>query len=212
MQLVLLILAGFGALLFIISFLSYVASGFRHHFVTGVISILPVLNIITLPSLWYKSSRKFIVGCIGLIIFIIAWFLGADKGIQNLMSDQNSSVTEGVAVSSAPISTQQNTSSSNPSIAVSAPIKPRPSRSYNESEMIDLPIKALYKMGFDVVPVNQINTLKGRIVQITKTDNVQIEGRIKSISPGSVILEGLFENELPIASIKQLKLMVKKAK
>jgi len=211
MQLALLILAGLGALLFIISYLGYVASGFKHHFVTGIISTLPVLNIITLPSLWHKSSRKFIVGFIGLVIFIAAWFLGADKGIQNLISDQGSSVTEEVVVNSAASNSQQNSTGSDTPAVVSAPIKSSRALSYNEGEMLDLPIKALYKMGFDVVPVNQINTLQGRIVQITKTDNVQIEGRIKSISPGSVILEGLFENELPLASIKQLKLMVRKA-
>ena len=211
MQLALLILAGLGALLFIISYLGYVASGFKHHFVTGIISTLPVLNIITFPSLWYKSSRKFIVGFIGLVIFIAAWFLGADKGIQNLISDQGSSVTEEVVVNSAASNSQQNSTGSDTPAVVSAPIKSSRALSYNEGEMLDLPIKALYKMGFDVVPVNQINTLQGRIVQITKTDNVQIEGRIKSISPGSVILEGLFENELPLASIKQLKLMVRKA-
>ncbi|MEH6457430.1 MAG: hypothetical protein V7749_13955 [Cocleimonas sp.] len=220
MQLALTILAGLGALLFIISFLGYVISGFRHHFVTGLISTLPVLNIITLPSLWDKSSRKFIVGLIGLIIFIGAWFLGADKGIKNLISRQDSSRTEEVVISSAPSSNNQQQSANSSSSAglvntnkiEVAPIKPHSSMNFNEGEMLDLPTKALYRMGFDVVPVNQINTLQGRIVQITTSEDVQIEGRIKSVSPGSVILDGLFENELPLASIKQLKLMVKKAK
>ena len=212
MQLALLILAGLGALLFIISFLGYVISGFRHHFVTGLIATLPVLNIITLPSLWHKSSRKFIVGLIGLIIFIGAWFLGADKGIQNLLSRQVSSVSkEVVVISAAPSNSNQQSTTTNEAVVESLPIKSNRSQSLNEGDMLDLPKKALYKMGFDIVPVSQINTLQGRIVQITKTDNTQIEGRIKSISPGSVILDGLFENELPLASIKQLKLMVKKA-
>jgi len=212
MQLALLILAGLGALLFIINFLGYVISAFRHHFVTGLIATLPVLNIITLPSLWHKSSRKFIVGFLGLIIFLGAWFLGADKGMKNLVSHQGSSTTEKVVISSAPSNnSQQNTTTTDTPTKVSTPTKPNRTSSYNEGDMLDLPIKALYKMGFDVVPVNQINTLQGRIVQITRTDNVQFEGRIKSVSPGSVVLEGLFENELPLASIKQLKLMVKKA-
>ena len=83
--------------------------------------------------------------------------------------------------------------------------------SYNEDNMFELPAKALYKLGFDIVPINQLSTLKGRIVQITKNNNELIEGRVKKIAPGSVIVDGLFENELPIASIKELKLMVKKA-
>ena len=212
MQLALLILAGLGALLFIISFLGYVISGFRHHFVTGLIATLPVLNIITLPSLWHKSSRQFIVGLIGLIIFIGAWFLGADKGIQNLLSRQGSSVSkEVVVISAAPSNSSQQSTITNEQVVESLPIKSNRSQSLNESDMLDLPKKALYKMGFDIVPVSQINTLLGRIVQITKTDNTQVEGRIKIVASGSVILEGLFENELPLASIKQLKLMVKKA-
>ncbi|MGK0271228.1 MAG: hypothetical protein ACI88H_001885 [Cocleimonas sp.] len=210
MQLALLILAALGALLFIISYLGYVVSGFKHHFVTGLISTLPVLNIITLPSLWDKSSRKFIVGLIGLIIFIGAWFLGADKGIQNLISGQSNTSNEKVIISVAPNNKSGGTKNTNSSIVTTLPIKSKRTTSLNESNMLDLPNKALYKMGFEVVPVSQISTLQGRIVQITKTDNLQIEGRIKNVSPGSVILEGIFENELPIASIKQLRLMVKK--
>lgn len=208
MQLALLILSGLGALIFLISFLGYVVSGFRHHFVTGLIATLPVLNIITLPSLWDKNSRKFVVGFVGLLIFIGAWFLGADKGIQNLISDQKNSNNEEVIISAKP----NNNNSANIEPAVSfSPAKTNRSVSLDEEDMLQLPIKALYKMGFDVVPVNQISTLQGRIVQITKTDDTQIEGRIKSVSPGSVILDQGFENELPLASIKQLKLMVKKA-
>ncbi len=206
MQLAILILAGFGAFLFIISYLAYVISGFKHHFVTGLIATLPVLNVITLPSLWDKSSRKFITGLIGLIIFIAAWFLGADKGIQNLISGSTNTGNETIISSAVPNSQSTNTLSEN-----SAPAILNRAMSLNESNMQDLPNKALYKMGFEVVPVSQISTLQGRIVQITKTDNLKVEGRIKSISPGSVVLEGLFENELPIASIKQIKLMVKKA-
>ena len=212
MQLALIILAGLGALLFIISFIAYVISGFRHHFVTGLISTLPVLNIITLPSLWHKSSRKFITGFIGLIIFIGAWLLGADKGIQNLISQQSISNNDAVMVNNVTNNAQKNSNSTNNPSTKPTVIKSNRSLALNEEDMIDLPKKALYRMAFDVVPVGQINTLHGRIVQITTTDNANIEGRIKSVSPGSVVLEGLFENELPLASIKQLKLMVKKAK
>lgn len=208
MQLALLIFAGLGAVLFLVSFVAYAISGFRHHFVTGIISMLPVLNIITLPSLWYKSSRKFIVGFIGLIIFILAWLLGADQGIQNLLSRQDKPIDN----ASLNVATTQN-NQQKPSVLNTSSVAVTPNRSLllNEENMIDLPKIALYKMAFDTVPVNQISNLQGRVVQIIKTDSSRIEGRIKSVSPGSVVLEGLFENELPISSIKQLKLMVKKS-
>ena len=208
MQLALLIFAGLGAVLFLVSFVAYAISGFRHHFVTGIISMLPVLNIITLPSLWYKSSRKFIVGFIGLIIFILAWLLGADQGIQNLLSRQDKPI-DNASLNVA--TTQKN--QQKPSVLNTSSVAVTPNRSLllNEENMIDLPKIALYKMAFDTVPVNQISNLQGRVVQIIKTDSSRIEGRIKSVSPGTVVLEGLFENELPISSIKQLKLMVKKS-
>ena len=208
MQLALLIFAGLGAVLFLVSFVAYAISGFRHHFVTGIISMLPVLNIITLPSLWYKSSRKFIVGFIGLIIFILAWLLGADQGIQNLLSRQDKPI-DNASLNVA--TTQKN--QQKPSVLNTSSVAVTPNRSLllNEENMVDLPKIALYKMAFDTVPVNQISNLQGRVVQIIKTDSSRIEGRIKSVSPGTVVLEGLFENELPISSIKQLKLMVKKS-
>ncbi len=56
--------------------------------------------------------------------------------------------------------------------------------------MLGLPSKALYSMQFDPVPVNQISTLQGRIVKITNLQNEQIEGRVKSVTASSVVVEG----------------------
>lgn len=210
MQLALTILAGLSALIFIFCFIGYVLSGFKHHFVTGLISMLPVLNIVTLPSLWDKNSRKFLTGLIALVITSSAWFMGADNGFQNLVSRGNLSTNEEVVIISTPnTATDSKTQlSNNPQTSSSIT---KTSYNYDEEDMFALPSKALYVMGFDIVPINQISSLKGRIVQITKNNNELIEGRVKSIAPGSVIVDGVLENELPIASIKQLKLMVKKA-
>ena len=210
MELALTIIAGLGALLFVISFLLYVLSGFKHHFVTGIISALPVLNIVTLPSLWDKSRGKFITGAVGLLIAIGAWFMGANVGIQNLIKIKSS---KSVVLSTNPTSkkpVQINTTSISKPKSTTAPSLIQ-SSAFDESNMLGLPIKALYTMSFDIVPIDKISTLQGRIVQVTNNDNELIEGRIKSITNSSVFIEGLSENELPLATIKQLKLMVKKA-
>jgi len=186
MQLALTILAGFGALLFVGCFLAYVFSGFRHHFVTGLISMLPILNVITLPSLWDKNSKKFIVGFIGLIITCGAWFLGADKGIQNLIQRGGNATTEEVVITSSPKASTYQTTNTAPVSSQTKRI-----RSYDEENMLVLPAKALYKLGFDIVPIDQIASLNGRIVQITKTNNELVEGRIKAIAAGSVIVTTL---------------------
>ena len=213
MELALTIIAGLGVLLFLVSYLSYVASGFRHHFVTGIISALPILNVVTLPSLWDKSRGKFIIGFIGLLIASGAWLMGANKGLQNLLSRQPQNSSESLVLSAEPDSQQPaQTNTLTPTVSVS-PVDADQTRSrvFNEENMLVLPNKALYTMSFELVPVDKINTLQGRIVQITNTDNEELEGRIRSVTQSSVVLDGLFENELPIASIKELRLMVKKA-
>ena len=213
MELALTIIAGLGVLLFLVSYLSYVASGFRHHFVTGIISALPILNIVTLPSLWDKSRGKFIIGFIGLLIASGAWLMGANKGLQNLLSRQPQSSSESLVLSAEPNSQQPaQTNTLTPNVSVS-PVDEDQTRSrvFNEENMLVLPNKALYTMSFELIPVDKINTLQGRIVQITNTDNEELEGRIRSVTQSSVVLDGLFENELPIASIQELRLMVKKA-
>jgi small nuclear ribonucleoprotein (snRNP)-like protein len=213
MELALTIIAGLGVLLFLVSYLSYVASGFRHHFVTGIISALPILNVVTLPSLWDKSRGKFIIGFIGLLIASGAWLMGANKGLQNLLSRQPQNSSESLVLSAEPDSQQPaQINTLTPTVSVS-PVDTDQTRSrvFNEENMLVLPNKALYTMSFELVPVDKINTLQGRIVQITNTDNEELEGRIRSVTQSSVVLDGLFENELPIASIKELRLMVKKA-
>jgi len=205
MQIALITLFSFGLLLFLISFLGYARSAFKHHFVTGLISLLPVLNIITLPSLWDKNSRKFFIGLMGLVILSVSWFFGADNSVKNLFSQKSSFLSQNTS----------NASGNKASVtdADNSTVLNRQNKTFslNESNMLSLPQKALYKMQFDLVPVDQISVLQGRIVQITTTDNELIEGRVKHTAPGSVVLEGVFENELPVSSIKQLKLMVKKS-
>ena len=95
-ELVLTIIAGVGVLLFLVSYLAYIVTGFKHHFVTGIISALPVLNVVTLPSLWDKGRGKFLTGFIGLVLAGGAWVLGANKTVSNYLTNKNftSSKTE----------------------------------------------------------------------------------------------------------------------
>lgn len=209
MQIALIILFGLGVLLFLLCFLGYALSAFRHHFVTGLISLLPVLNIITLPSLWDKNSNKFFIGLIGLILLSVSWFFGADKYVKDLISGNSDLLTQDADNTRNKPVNSLNTTAENETTQINN--KSTRKFSLIESNMVELPQKALYKMQFEVIPVDQIPVLQGRIVQITTSNNEFTEGRIKSIAPGSIVLEGIFENEIPIASIKQLKLMVKKS-
>jgi len=190
-------------------------TGFKHHFITGLISALPVLNIVTLPALWHKASKKFLIGLFGLILLSTSWFFGADKGLTKIYSQFKGNTetviansrqqTNGVALSLPSNHSLQNIdSASTPSIETSF---------IDEDDMELLPKKALYVMRFESVPVNKIDTLIHRIVKVT-TKDANFEGQIISVSPSSVVLQSggalTFEQEVPKANIRTLKLMVKK--
>jgi len=212
MELAFTIVAGLGALLILIGYLGFVFAGFKHHFVTGVISALPVLNIVTVPALWPKAGRKVIISLLGFIIVAASWFLGANTGIpkyigllkgnkqttQTITTTNSSSSVDNSNLSSSPTSSNVSIS---PSIANSL-------STIDESKMKQLPLKALYRMHFEVIPVDKIQSLQNRIVKIITTKNKQIEGRITNISKSSIVIQN---NELPIANIKQISLMVKKS-
>ena len=232
MELVLTIIAGIGLLLLIISYLAYAITGFRHHFVTGLISALPVLNIVTLPALWQKAGKKFLTGLLGLVIFIASWSFGADKGLNNLyalvtgnnkqvvsnttqsiQSTQNSSVALPLPQTGSP---QENTPSTAPEAltAVSKPFSNQKQRFIDNDNVNALPSKALYKMLFESVPVNKISSLNGRIIRVITNEHT-LEGKVIRVGAGSVLIQSgganPFEQEIPIATINKLQLMVKKA-
>lgn len=209
MELALIITAAIGALLFVLGYLAFIIGGFKHHFVTGVISALPVLNIVTLPSLWYNNKGKLAVSTLGLIIFIAAWVFGANKNILQLLSGKSVTQKETVMLSTP----KTNTKIFSQPVAENVDDTQKQQRALqkNTDSLLQLPSKALYSMVFENVPTDRINTLENRVVKIKLNNNNVIEGRVLSVNSSSVLLSGAVENEIPIANIKTLSLMVKKA-
>lgn len=65
-----------GVLLFVISWLIVIAAGFKNHPVTGIVALIPGLNLLILPSIWYRVDAWVITGFVGLLLTVGAWFLG----------------------------------------------------------------------------------------------------------------------------------------
>jgi hypothetical protein len=202
MELVFTIIAGLGALLVFIGYIGFVFAGFRHHFVTGIISALPVLNIVTVPALWPKAGRKVMTSLLGIIIVVASWFLGANTGIQKYVG-----VLKGNDQTTQTVSTTPSTNSTTIINTSSSSLAAGSQYTIDESKMQQLPKKALYRMKFEIIPVDKIQSLKGRVVKIVTTNHDQLEGRIANITSSSIFIHS---NELPIANIKQISLMVKK--
>ena len=71
-----------GVLLFLAGWLAVVIKGFQRHAVTRVFALIPVLNVVTLPSLWHRVSGWVMVGFVGFLLAIGAWLGGAPTQLQ----------------------------------------------------------------------------------------------------------------------------------
>ena len=71
-----------GVLLFLAGWLAVVIKGFQRHAITGVFALIPVLNVVTLPSLWHRVGSWVIVGFVGLLLAVGAWLGGAQTQLQ----------------------------------------------------------------------------------------------------------------------------------
>lgn len=229
MELALTIIAGLGVLLFLVGYLGYIISGFRHHFVTGVISILPILNIVTVPALWSKTSKKLLLSVLGVVIAAASWFFGADANIKKILFNTNANNTTLSSHSNQQINIVKGLSNLKPqTIQNSAQASPASTNQssvagpfanvqhfVDESVMEKLPSSALYKFSFENVSVDKAGSLTGRVVKVLTNKLETFEGRVSRVSNSSIFLQSgdmiTVENEFPLANIKTLSLMVKKA-
>ena len=208
MELAVLIAAAVGILLFAISYLKFAYEGFRYHLITGILALIPVINLVALPTLWDKTSRMLMIGLVGLIIAAGAWFLGAGKTFQAYSGG-------GQAQLAAPTTASGNTAvATAPGASASDPVA-RPATNNNDKLLSLLPSKALYRLDFESASADQIKTFTGRIVKITSTDHTVRDGRIQSVTPSSVFIEqsgdGQIAYEMMLSNIKSIEVMVKRA-
>jgi len=194
MEIALVALAGIGLLLFIYSFLVYIFAGFKHHPVAGLIAMLPVLNIVTLPSLWHLTGRKLIIGFFGLLIAAGSWMMGAEQGANTLIAKFQGSPIEASRISNAE--------------------KIEKAQILSDSKLQGLPNKALYRMVFEPVKISTLDTLHGKTVRIVTKNHQQFEGRLLKIINTKANIEsvGNIENNVHLDQIAQLSVMTKQVK
>lgn len=201
MELVVLTITAIGIFLFSISYFKFAYEGFRHHFVTGLLALIPVVNLIALPTLWDRTRGMLMIGLLGLIAAVIAWFAGADKALEAVRSDRNT-----------PIPTAQTLSSAS---GTSTIVNNNANSGSTEKLLTVLPGKALYRLDFESASPNQIRNFAGRIVRVTSTDHVITDGRIQNFTPSSVFIEqpgdGNIAYEMMLSNIKSVHVMVKRA-
>lgn len=210
MELAVLAAAAIGLLLFVISYLKFAFEGFRYHLITGLLALIPVVNLIALPTLWDRTIRMLVVGVIGLVIAVAAWFLGAGKTFHAYWGNSQQQIAAPAAGNSTPIATAP------VSAGAAATVTPDVANQVSEDRLLSLlPSKALYRLDFESASTDQIKTLTGRIVRITAADHTVTDGRIQSVTPSSVFIEqsgdGQIAYEMMLSNIKSVEVMVKRA-
>ena len=212
MEIAVLIAAIIGITLFAISYLKFAFEGFRFHPVTGLLALIPLLNLIALPTLWDRTYKMLIIGVIGLAIAAGAWFAGAGKTFQGYWGGNQ----ETTAIS-APATTSNNASALiNGKSSSTIESDNQNTAALNQERLLTrLPSKAMYRLDFESVPTNKIQALIGRIVRIKDVDHNETDGRITSLTNSSVFIEqsgdGQIAYEMMLSNIQSLEVMVKKA-
>lgn len=253
-----------GVLLFVISWLVVIAAGFKNHPVTGVVALIPGLNLLILPSIWYRVGAWVITGFVGFLLTVGAWFLGgADQLSQHtqklgaqvglpMPAPTSASPAATPAPNNAPVAATveipkaaRNGNAPAPAAvaeqAITQPLElPKtPATSANSATgaattetaaqaapevttpaaplpaMEDLPTNALYKLVFEDISVDKLESTQGKQVRVTLKDGKKHEGRVQSASDDEITIEEHMESgtvTLPIklATIQQAAVMVRK--
>jgi len=190
------ILAVLSAFLFIVFYGRIIITAFRHHTITGLISFIPGLNLIILPSIWDKIGRTFIMSGISLGIAIASFQMGGYSHLKqsNLLSNQKITKMEETQ-------TTEEEKRSTPE-----PIS-------DNLKEIRLPKKPLHFLVFVDTSKEKYNELSNNDLRITLADNSIIEGRAAETTRESISIEKYDQEQeegtsriqkIKIANIKQL--------
>ncbi len=192
MKLALTILAALSTLLFIVFYGKIILTSFKHHVLTGLIALVPGLNLVILPSIWDKIGRAFIISTISLGIALSTWYASGYSYLKqnNLFPKQEVTQTE---------QTKQATEETK-----SADLS-------DDLEEIGLRSKPLHYLVFVDTAKEKYGELSNNDLRITLADNSIIEGRSAGTTAESISIEKYKQQEgspqvqtIKIANIKRL--------
>lgn len=214
-----------GLLLFLVSWLRVIIAGFVHHFLTGVVAIIPVVNVLVLPSVWHQVYGWVMAGFIGLLLAIATWFAGADKqvyqyaqqaGIHLPTQPMSEPVASGVlptrqeTAEVTPPPTANPTNTATRSVANDDPNQPASPLPTGK----ELPKTALFTMAYKTVEPKELASYQGQYVRLTQKDRRQYEGKLLGTEADSLRIErrvngGLVEHKVSFAEIISSEVMTR---
>ncbi|MGV6809846.1 MAG: hypothetical protein ACWA5U_08220 [bacterium] len=200
-----------GLVLLVIGYLLIVFAGFRHHTMTGIIAMIPVLNILIIPSTWHRASAGFIIGTVGLVVATIGWLLGGSSYFYQHFSipkpaPQQQTANQQVQPSAVPL----------PQGEKAAPKEEKPAEEQNPlsnrpiGAIIPLPDKPLYKLVYKDADRNELKQLIGEYIRITDKKKLRYEGKLENIKGEKISLKaGINTADFKLSDIAQIEKIVK---
>lgn len=199
-----------GMLLFAASWLRVIFAGFGHHFITGIVSAVPVINLLILPGIWHKVYGWVFAGIIGLLVAVGSWYAGADEHVYRYAHETGISLPGPGAEGPGPLS--ENTQEPSPSTQDTVTDDYTPATPLAPGQV--LPKKALYKMTYQKVAGNSLGEYIGQYARITRTDRKTFEGKVVGLANKGIIVErrvsgGVIEQRIGFEDITNAEVMRK---
>jgi hypothetical protein len=173
-------LVGLG--LVIIGYLLVVLAGFKHHFVTGLIAMIPVVNLVVMPSTWHRAGLGFIIALVGLLLTFGGWYGGGDRYIDEKLSVVSTNKTEPVANGDAddaeePANAETPEQGTENEPEQETVVEATPERK-SDGNIVPLPNKPLYHLGYQQVSLDELSQLTGEYIRVTDNQKHRIEGKL----------------------------------
>ena len=212
-----------GIILFVIGLFIVVLGGFKHHFFTGIIALIPFVNIIILPSVWHRSHIGFYLGMVGAILAVGAWYGGGNQHLVtqagqfglNLSSTNQQSVS--TSLSSSQKSNNISAQNTDNAVKIKKEIAPEQAKvSDYEGDIKELPKQILYRLEFETVEDNDTSGLSGEHVRVQQKKGKIIEGKVLDSNRSALVIEYMENNanvtlEVKADTILKLEQLVKRS-
>lgn len=215
-----------GAVLFLLGWLVMAGICFQRHPVTGLVALIPGVNLLTLPAMWHRVGGWVITSFIGVLLAALAWFAGGNQHVYRHAQalGMNVSAPERAAAGVQPTETAQSASTIHtidippaartPSAATPAapvqPVQPNPAELLAGAKA--LPSSALYHVVFNSIAISKLMDNTGQYVRIVQKDGHRREGKLITATANEIGLEermegGAITRTLKLSEIREAFLM-----
>ncbi|MCK5726076.1 MAG: hypothetical protein KAH22_04515 [Thiotrichaceae bacterium] len=147
---------------------------------TGLISLLPVVNLLIIPSVWYQIRKPFFISIIAIIMAVVTWFFGGQNYYSSFINNKMTTPTQ----QSADASPLANTNTSN-----------------NSTNTIPFPQSPLYYINFHPKEITALEQTVNQYIRIKLIDSSLIEGKNKAVSQSTLELIVGYNNTQKVVKV-----------